>query len=133
MGEWDDYQVMSQEDLDTSEMAAREEFLRRNPPVTGLVVPEDLRKIELIKRPWRNNKGMWFDLADNKVIQAHLAGGARRVERGDASLRTGVVVAPALQHGPGRRCQVSRDPGHRPRPAHEAAPDRTAPIAEEGR
>jgi gentisate 1,2-dioxygenase len=73
VGEWDDYQVMAHEDLDTSEMAAREEFLRKNPPVTGLVVPEDLRKIELVKRPWRNNKGLWFDLADNKVIQAHLA------------------------------------------------------------
>lgn len=74
MGEWD-YQVMATDkaNLDQSEMAAREEFLRQNPPLTGLVVPEDLRKIDLIKRPWRNNKGRWFDLADNNVIQAHLA------------------------------------------------------------
>lgn len=74
MGEWD-FQVMAtdQANLDQSEMAAREEFLRQNPPLTGLVVPEDLRKIDLIKRPWRNNKGLWFDLADNNVIQAHLA------------------------------------------------------------
>jgi gentisate 1,2-dioxygenase len=74
MGEWD-FQVMAtdQANMDESEMAAREEFLRQNPPLTGLVVPEDLRKIDLIKRPWRNNKGLWFDLADNNVIQAHLA------------------------------------------------------------
>jgi gentisate 1,2-dioxygenase len=73
VGEWDDHQIMGHEDLETSEMAAREEFLRNNPPLTGLSVPEDLRTIGLIKRPWRNNKGLWFDLADNHVIQAHLA------------------------------------------------------------
>ena len=74
MGEWD-FQVMGtdQANADSSEMAAREDFLRKNPPLTGLVVPEDLRKIDLIKRPWRNNKGLWFDLAENNVIQAHLA------------------------------------------------------------
>ncbi len=74
MGEWD-FQVMAtdQANVNESEMAAREDFLRKNPPLTGLVVPEDLRKIDLIKRPWRNNMGRWFDLAGNNVLQAHLA------------------------------------------------------------
>jgi gentisate 1,2-dioxygenase len=47
--------------------------MRNNPPITGLSVPEDLRTIELVHRPWRNNKGLWFELADNKVLSAHLA------------------------------------------------------------
>jgi gentisate 1,2-dioxygenase len=36
-------------------------------------VPEDLREIELVQRPWRNNKGLWFELAGNHVLSAHLA------------------------------------------------------------
>jgi gentisate 1,2-dioxygenase len=75
MGEWEEWQVLSRDSdkLDRSEMAAREQFLRDNPPVTGLAVPEDLRDIELIQRPWRNNKGRWFELAANRVLSAHLA------------------------------------------------------------
>jgi gentisate 1,2-dioxygenase len=75
MGEWEEWQVLSRDSdkLDRSEMAAREQFLRDNPPVTGLAVPEDLRDIDLIQRPWRNNKGRWFELAANRVLSAHLA------------------------------------------------------------
>jgi uncharacterized RmlC-like cupin family protein len=75
MGEWEEFQVLSRDSarLDKSEMAAREEFLRKNPPLTGLSVPEDLRDIELVERPWRNNKGLWFELAGNNVLSAHLA------------------------------------------------------------
>ena len=75
MGEWEEFQVLAKdsEKLDNSEIAAREEFLRNNPPLTGLVVPEDLRTIELVRRPWRNNKGLWFELAGNRVLSSHLA------------------------------------------------------------
>jgi quercetin dioxygenase-like cupin family protein len=79
MGEWPDHdieiaeQVLAEDNPDASELAARDEFNRQNPPVEGLVVPEDLRTIELIKRPWRNNKGLWFELAKNRVLSAHLA------------------------------------------------------------
>jgi quercetin dioxygenase-like cupin family protein len=75
MGEWEDFQVLSRdsERLDKSEMAAREQFLRDNPPLTGLSVPEDLHEIGLVQRPWRNNKGLWFELAGNRVLSAHLA------------------------------------------------------------
>jgi quercetin dioxygenase-like cupin family protein len=79
MGEWPEdleYQAFTrgdQERIDSSELAARDEFNRQNPPLTGLVVPDDLRTIDLIKRPWRNNKGLWFELAGNRVLSAHLA------------------------------------------------------------
>ncbi len=78
MGEWPDdldipKQVFVNDNLDASEIAARDEFNRRHPPIRGLIVPEDLRTIELVKRPWRNNKGLWFELADNRVLSAHLA------------------------------------------------------------
>jgi uncharacterized RmlC-like cupin family protein len=78
MGEWPDHhpipeQVLAHSNLDASEIAARDEFNRQNPPITGLSVPEDLRTIELVKRPWRNNKGLWFELADNRVLSSHLA------------------------------------------------------------
>jgi quercetin dioxygenase-like cupin family protein len=78
MGEWPDYvdmpeQVFVRDNPDASEIAARDEFNRTNPPLTGLVVPEDLRTIELVKRPWRNNKGLWFELAENRILSAHLA------------------------------------------------------------
>ena len=36
-------------------------------------MPEDLRTIELVKRPWRNNKGLWFELAENRILSSHLA------------------------------------------------------------
>ncbi|MDQ1626638.1 MAG: hypothetical protein QOI54_382 [Actinomycetota bacterium] len=58
---------------DSSEIAARDEFNRNNPPIEGLVVPQDLRKMELPERPWRNNRGQWFDLADYEVLSAHIA------------------------------------------------------------
>jgi quercetin dioxygenase-like cupin family protein len=78
MGEWPDHieiaeQVLAEDNRDASELAARDEFNRQNPPVEGLVVPEDLRTIDLVKRPWRNNKGLWFELAENRVLSAHLA------------------------------------------------------------
>jgi hypothetical protein len=74
MGEWD-FQVMATDEAnkDASEMTAREQFLRENPPVSGIVSPGDLRTIDLIHRPWRNNKGLWFQLGDNNIIQAHLS------------------------------------------------------------
>jgi hypothetical protein len=59
--------------LDSSEIAARDEFNRRHPPTTGLVVTEDLRKMELPARPWRNNRGHYFDLADYEVLGAHIS------------------------------------------------------------
>ena len=59
--------------LETSEIAARDEFNRQHPPTTGLVVPEDLRKMELPARPWRNNRGHYFDLGDYEVLGAHLS------------------------------------------------------------
>jgi mannose-6-phosphate isomerase-like protein (cupin superfamily) len=58
---------------DSSEIAARDEFNRKNPPITGLVVPGDLRTIELPERPWRNNRGRWFHLAGNNCVDAHIA------------------------------------------------------------
>jgi hypothetical protein len=66
-----------------SELAARDEFNRQHPPITGLSVPHDLRKMELPERPWRNNRGHWFDLADYEVLSAHLA----ELKPGDASVR----------------------------------------------
>jgi gentisate 1,2-dioxygenase len=72
-----DYQfgVLANEkkNLSSSEIAARDEFNRTNPPLEGLVVPHDLRKMELLERPWRNNRGYFFDLAGNEVLGAHLA------------------------------------------------------------
>ncbi|RCG30476.1 cupin domain-containing protein [Sphaerisporangium album] len=58
---------------DASEIAARDEFNKRHPPIKGLVVPHDLRKMDLPERPWRNNRGQWFDLGDYEVLNAHLA------------------------------------------------------------
>jgi quercetin dioxygenase-like cupin family protein len=70
-----DFQVFSREKhgLESSEVAARDEFNRQHPPLTGMVVPDDLRTIELQERPWRNNRGYWFDLGGNQVLSAHLA------------------------------------------------------------
>ena len=78
MGEWPEdmdipEQVFVHDNVDASEIAARDEFNRQHPPITGLVVPDDLRTIDLVKRPWRNNKGRWFELAGNRVLSAHLA------------------------------------------------------------
>src|SRR5216684_2694502 len=80
MGEWPEdlelevpEQVFIADNVDASEIAARDEFNRNNPPIRGLSVPGDLRTIELVKRPWRNNKGLWFELAENRVLSTHLA------------------------------------------------------------
>lgn len=77
MRDYDDYPpgVLANEkrNIGTSEIAARDEFNRQHPPTTGLVVPEDLRKMELPARPWRNNRGHYFDLADYEVLSAHLS------------------------------------------------------------
>jgi quercetin dioxygenase-like cupin family protein len=66
-----------------SEIAARDEFNRKNPPLTGLVVPHDLRTMELPERKWRNNRGIWFHLAENHSVDAHLA----ELPPGGASVR----------------------------------------------
>jgi quercetin dioxygenase-like cupin family protein len=68
---------------DASEIAARDEFNRQHPPIKGLVVPHDLRKMDLPERKWRNNRGRWFDLADYEVLNAHLA----ELKPGQASVR----------------------------------------------
>lgn len=67
--------VLSSEkkNLSTSEIAARDEFNRQHPPNKGLVVGDDLRKMELPARPWRNNRGHYFDLADYEVLSAHIS------------------------------------------------------------
>ena len=79
MGEWPEDlelqvpdQVFVHDNIEASEIAARDEFNRKNPPVRGLVA-HDLYNIDLIKRPWRNNKGLWFELAENRVLSTHLA------------------------------------------------------------
>ncbi|HEX3792564.1 MAG TPA: cupin domain-containing protein [Pseudonocardiaceae bacterium] len=59
--------------LSTSEIAARDEFNRQHPPNKGLVVEDDLRKMELPARAWRNNRGHYFDLADYEVLSAHIS------------------------------------------------------------
>lgn len=59
--------------LDSSEIAVRDEFNRANPPIKGLSVPGDLRKMELPERPWRNNRGHYIDLADYEVLSAHVS------------------------------------------------------------
>src|SRR3954466_3048764 len=78
MGEWpEDWdmpeQVFVRDNVDASEIAARDEFNRNNPPIRGLSVPRDLRTIELIRRPWRNNKGLWFEDTSDRVLSSHLA------------------------------------------------------------
>jgi len=67
--------VLSSEkkNLESSEIAARDEFNRKHPPITGLVVEDDLRKMELPARPWRNNRGHYIDLADYEVLGAHIS------------------------------------------------------------
>jgi quercetin dioxygenase-like cupin family protein len=79
MGEWPEDlelhvpdQVFVHDNVDASEIAARDEFNRQHPPVRGLVA-HDLYNTELVKRPWRNNKGLWFELAENRVLSTHLA------------------------------------------------------------
>lgn len=58
---------------ETSEIAARDEFNRKFPPMTGLVAPGDLRTMDVPERPWRNNRGRWFHLAGNNNLDAHIA------------------------------------------------------------
>lgn len=80
-----DYQkgVLSTENKSASELTARDEFNRKHPMIEGLVVPHDLRKMELPERPWRNNRGHWFDLAGYEILNAHLA----ELKPGGASVR----------------------------------------------
>jgi mannose-6-phosphate isomerase-like protein (cupin superfamily) len=77
MRDYEDYPpgVLSNqpENVGSSEIKARDEFNKQHPPTKGLVVPHDLRKMELPKRPWRNNRGHYFDLADYEVLSAHLS------------------------------------------------------------
>jgi mannose-6-phosphate isomerase-like protein (cupin superfamily) len=83
----DDYQpgvlANEQRNRGSSEIAARDAFNRKHAPLKGLVVPHDLRKMDLPERPWRNNRGHWFDLADYEVLNAHLA----ELKPGSASVR----------------------------------------------
>ncbi|MGH3494991.1 MAG: hypothetical protein ACRDQ1_17400, partial [Sciscionella sp.] len=83
----DDYLkgVLSSEkkNISTSEIAARDEFNRQHPPNKGLVVEDDLRKMELPKREWRNNRGHYFDLGDFEVLSAHIS----ELNPGGASVR----------------------------------------------
>lgn len=67
----------------TSELAAREEFNRQHPPLMGLLVPGDLRTMDIPERPWRNNKGHYFHLAGNRNLDAHIA----ELRPGGASVR----------------------------------------------
>src|ERR1700709_849445 len=73
----DDYQrgVLASEkkNLNSSEIAERDKFNEAHPPNKGLVVADDLRKMELPARPWRNNRGHYFDLADYEVLGAHIS------------------------------------------------------------
>lgn len=39
-----------------SELSARDAPNREHPPLKKLVVPHDLRKMELPERPWRNTR-----------------------------------------------------------------------------
>lgn len=73
--ESDDRQVLGADaaSREASELVARDEFNRRYPPITGLVVPGDLRTMEVPERPWRNNRGRWFHLAGNNSLDAHIA------------------------------------------------------------
>jgi len=66
-----------------SELAAREEFNRQHPPLTGLLVPGDLRTMDIPERPWRNNRGHYFHLAGNRNLDAHIA----ELRPGGASVR----------------------------------------------
>ena len=56
-----------------SEIAARDQFNRDHPPIEGLVVARDLKDMELPERPWRNNRGQWFELAGNEILSAHVS------------------------------------------------------------
>lgn len=58
---------------EASEIGPRDEFNRQHPPLTGLLVPHDLRTMELPTRPWRNNRGHYFDLGDYEVLGAHVS------------------------------------------------------------
>jgi quercetin dioxygenase-like cupin family protein len=75
--------VLAASQKSESELTARDEFNRQHPPITGLAVPHDLRKMELPERPWRNNRGHWFDLAEYEVLSAHLS----ELKPGGASVR----------------------------------------------
>ena len=71
-----DRQVLGADDAraaETSEMEARDAFNQKYPPLTGLVVHGDLRDMEVPVRPWRNNRGRWFHLAENRNLDAHIS------------------------------------------------------------
>jgi hypothetical protein len=71
------------EHREASEMEARDEFNRRHPPITGLVVPGDLRTMDLPERPWRANRGRYFQLAANACLGGHVG----ELPPGGASVR----------------------------------------------
>ncbi|MGH2683192.1 MAG: cupin domain-containing protein [Actinomycetota bacterium] len=68
---------------DATEIASRDEFNRKYPPLEGLVIPGDLRTMELPERPWRNNRGRYFRLAENRCIDGHIG----ELLPGEASVR----------------------------------------------
>lgn len=65
--------VLAPSGKSTSELDVRAAFNREHPPLTGLAVQHDLRTMELPERPWRNNRGQWFDLSGYEILNAHLA------------------------------------------------------------
>ena len=85
MEELGDRQVLGTDakSRDASEMAARDEFNRQHPPITGLAVPGDLRTMEIPERPWRKNRGQYFHLAGNHNLESHIA----ELRPGGASVR----------------------------------------------
>lgn len=58
---------------DASEIQARDEFNRKHPQERGLQVQGNLKSMDLPVRPWRNNRGLFFKLAGNRNIQAHVS------------------------------------------------------------
>ena len=93
--------VLAPSQKSASELDARDAFNREHPPLKGLVVPYDLRKMELPERPWRNNRGQWFDLAEYEILNAHLS------ELKPAAARSATATPPRPT------CTASRDTASR--------------------
>jgi hypothetical protein len=52
--------VLAPSQKSASEIAARDAFNREHPPIEGLVVEHDLRKMDLPERPWRNTEAYLY-------------------------------------------------------------------------
>lgn len=72
--EWQ-HQVLTDDEESTSrsELEARNAFNREHPQQTGLVVDGNLKTMDLPRKPWRNNRGLFFKLGGNNVVQAHIS------------------------------------------------------------